>query len=289
VPSVSTLVHYWSASFDNNGGSQSGTITAPAGLEEATAPYSMAWFNGLVGGNEPTAPELTAPTRTATKPATASIQWATVKIVGTPDVAYTLVQKVDAFAARVRTQFNNLTLNKLADVDTATVAPTNGQALVYNSASSLWKPATLSGGGGVVAFDPVQFTVSRSSGTQTVSSNGFNTIDFGSAPSVNVGGGTYSAGLYTVPATGRYLILANVRSGDNISARSLAIAVHTSNADGPWVLWSSFGGTGSFSRNGVYYQRIDSFTAGDVLRCFIYSDGSNVDISNAKMTIDRIG
>ena len=39
-------------------------------------------------------------------------------------------------------------VNALSDVDTATIAPTNGQALVWESASSLWKPGTVSGGGG---------------------------------------------------------------------------------------------------------------------------------------------
>jgi hypothetical protein len=39
-------------------------------------------------------------------------------------------------------------LDLLADVDTTGAeAPTNGQALVYDSASGLWKPGTVSGGG----------------------------------------------------------------------------------------------------------------------------------------------
>lgn len=37
-------------------------------------------------------------------------------------------------------------LNGLTDVDTATVPPTDGQALVWEAASSLWKPATVGGG-----------------------------------------------------------------------------------------------------------------------------------------------
>jgi hypothetical protein len=42
----------------------------------------------------------------------------------------------------------SFSINALSDVDTATVAPTNGQALVWESASSQWKPGTVSGGGG---------------------------------------------------------------------------------------------------------------------------------------------
>jgi hypothetical protein len=38
-------------------------------------------------------------------------------------------------------------INELSDVDTATVAPTNGQSLVWNSAASNWRPGSVSGGG----------------------------------------------------------------------------------------------------------------------------------------------
>jgi len=43
---------------------------------------------------------------------------------------------------------SSFSINALSDVDTASVAPTNGQSLVWESASSLWKPGTVSGGGG---------------------------------------------------------------------------------------------------------------------------------------------
>lgn len=39
-------------------------------------------------------------------------------------------------------------LDDLSDVDTTTVAPTDGQGLVYDSADSTWKPGTIAGGGG---------------------------------------------------------------------------------------------------------------------------------------------
>jgi hypothetical protein len=39
-------------------------------------------------------------------------------------------------------------LDGLTDVDTTTTAPTNGQVLKYDSATSLWKPGTVTGGGG---------------------------------------------------------------------------------------------------------------------------------------------
>jgi plastocyanin len=37
-------------------------------------------------------------------------------------------------------------INELSDVDTVTVAPANGQALVWNSVASNWRPGTVSGG-----------------------------------------------------------------------------------------------------------------------------------------------
>lgn len=39
-------------------------------------------------------------------------------------------------------------INDLSDVDTSTVSPTDGQALVWNSVASNWRPGTVSGGGG---------------------------------------------------------------------------------------------------------------------------------------------
>jgi len=39
-------------------------------------------------------------------------------------------------------------IDDLSDVDTSTVAPTNGQALVWDNANSKWEPGTVSGGGG---------------------------------------------------------------------------------------------------------------------------------------------
>jgi ribosomal protein L18E len=50
--------------------------------------------------------------------------------------------------ARVDTRINATSINALSDVDTATIAPSDGQVLAWNAASSLWKPATASGGGG---------------------------------------------------------------------------------------------------------------------------------------------
>ena len=49
---------------------------------------------------------------------------------------------------RVDTRIGSTSINALNDVDTATTAPSNGQALVWNSTTSQWEPGTVSGGGG---------------------------------------------------------------------------------------------------------------------------------------------
>ena len=45
--------------------------------------------------------------------------------------------------------YTTSSINALADVDTSSTPPTNGQSLVWNTAASHWKPATVSGGGGL--------------------------------------------------------------------------------------------------------------------------------------------
>jgi len=56
-------------------------------------------------------------------------------------------------------------IDDLPDVDTTTVAPTDGQALVWDNANSQWEPGTVSGGGGSSARSTVtQTTASLANG-----------------------------------------------------------------------------------------------------------------------------
>ena len=50
------------------------------------------------------------------------------------------------------------TINDLNDVDTVTTAPSNGQALIWNSTVSQWKPGTVSGGGGSLGSTTISLT-----------------------------------------------------------------------------------------------------------------------------------
>ena len=165
------------------------------------------------------------------------------------------------------------------DIIGAMVAGAGG---TYNDAAGT---ITLPGG-----FDPVQFSIGyHYEAPTTLAASSFVTVTYGPAtPSTNVGGGTFDTGtgIYTVPATGRYLILARVRSEDNMTARSAGIGVHGSNADGPYFVWRA---SGVAPRDVLTYQRVDSFTAGTQLRTFIYSEGNTYPLLAAALTIDRIG
>ncbi len=48
----------------------------------------------------------------------------------------------------ITTRINATSIDALLDVNTSSIAPTNGQALVWESSTSLWKPSTISSGGG---------------------------------------------------------------------------------------------------------------------------------------------
>lgn len=60
-------------------------------------------------------------------------------------------QTLEAAVVSSPAALSALGINNLSDVDTSTTAPTNGQALVWNSAQSLWIPG--SGSGGVSSVD----------------------------------------------------------------------------------------------------------------------------------------
>ena len=83
--------------------------------------------------------------------------------------------------------YTSSSINVLADVDTASVAPTNGQALVWNSGSSQWKPGSVAGGAGgvtkIIAGTNITITPINGLGEVTINSTGGGfdgNLDFGS-------------------------------------------------------------------------------------------------------------
>ena len=66
-------------------------------------------------------------------------------------------------------QQDNIQIDWLSDVDTSTVAPTDGQALVYNLATLKWKPGTVAASGGSGTVTSVAALTIASSGTDITS------------------------------------------------------------------------------------------------------------------------
>ena len=64
-------------------------------------------------------------------------KWLTLSAVSTSGLYSSLTGSPTAYTAT--------SINAFLDVDTATVAPTNGQALVWSASSSTWKPTTVIG------------------------------------------------------------------------------------------------------------------------------------------------
>ena len=83
-------------------------------------------------------------------------------------------------------------INDLNDVDTATVAPSDGQALVYDVGDSTWKPGTISGGSGVTESDTAP--VSPSSGDFWLRTTDAILFVYYDSSWVEVGGGGGSSG-----------------------------------------------------------------------------------------------
>jgi hypothetical protein len=81
--------------------------------------------------------------------------------------------------------YTTSSINALADVDTISVAPSNGQTLVWNSGTSQWNPGTIAAGGVTKIIAGTNITISPTNGLGdvTINSTGGGTggsLDFGS-------------------------------------------------------------------------------------------------------------
>lgn len=61
-------------------------------------------------------------------------------------------KQISDINSTVTSVINTTSINALSDVDTTTAVPTNGQALIWDSTTSQWKPNTSSGGGTRIAI-----------------------------------------------------------------------------------------------------------------------------------------
>ena len=118
----------------------------------------------------------------------------------------------------------------------------------------------------------VQLIVSRRNDV-TLASKAFTTFPFNYID-LNLGGGSFDTGngVYTVPKDGLYLCLGAVRIKDHSEVRSTAIGIGTANADAPFVSWDDMGINRVNGRSGRQYFRLARFSAGDLVRLYIYSD-----------------
>ena len=118
----------------------------------------------------------------------------------------------------------------------------------------------------------------------TITATGFNTVPL-PVVTKNIGGGVWDAtnNTYQVPFSGTYLIKTSVRLTDFSTSRSLFQAVHTSNVDIADGIWQT--NPSGQQRYTMLYNRIAYFNAGDLLRLYIYSDGSVANLSDASLNI----
>ena len=81
--------------------------------------------------------------------------------------------------------YTSSSINVLADVDTVSVAPSNGQTLVWNSGTSQWKPGTIAAGGVTKIIAGTNISISPTNGlgdvtiTSTATSGAGGSLDFG--------------------------------------------------------------------------------------------------------------
>jgi hypothetical protein len=140
-----------------------------------------------------------------------------------------------------------------------------------------------------VAKAAVVFTASLGSGSgsvtsATVAQNGFNTVPL---PNItrNLGGGTWTASnnTYRVPISGTYIIKSSIRLVDNSASRNVFQAVGTTNADIPDGIWQT--NPSGAQRWTMLYTRLAYFNEGDLLRLYMFSDGTVANLSDASLNI----
>lgn len=82
-------------------------------------------------------------------------------------------REIAANAVAVGDLATDISIDFLADVDTTTVAPTDGQALVWDNANSIWEPGTISSGSSYTNSDvDTHLNISGATSGQILSWNG---------------------------------------------------------------------------------------------------------------------
>lgn len=120
----------------------------------------------------------------------------------------------------------------------------------------------------------------------TLATSSFETYPINSTTTL-IGLGSFNTSnyIYTIGKTGLFDCQATVRTTDDAAARSFGVGIGVTNADGPHFLWGNLGGT---QRSARQYRRVARFTAGDLVRLYIWS-GLAYDVSAGSLVIMRVG
>lgn len=164
---------------------------------------------------------------------------------------------------------------------TATALVTNTGYYYFNG--SVWQPVVSQSGN--VIFSATLGSGDGGATNANINANVFSTIPL-TTVTKNTGGGIWSPtdNTFSVPNSGTYLIKSSIRLTDGSTERNFYQAVNTSNSDIPEGVWQTNYG----NRWTMLYTRIAYFNKNDLLRLYIYSDGSNANISDASLNIVQI-
>ena len=115
-----------------------------------------------------------------------------------------------------------ISVDALSDVNTTTVAPTDGQVLMWDNGNGYWKPSTVSGGGGGEANQNAFNTIAVSGQSNVEADSTTDTLNFSAGSGISI---TTNAGTDTITITNTSSSGATSFSGlTDVSSASLDVS-----------------------------------------------------------------
>lgn len=169
----------------------------------------------------------------------------------------------------------------------STTSTVNGVTTTITVPVSVAMPAASTGTSGAVLAS-LRVEAGDSNGNtngQTIGSS-FNTVALSRVVADTASGWNATANTYTVPVTGTYLIISNLRLVDSVPAGiSYGQGVNTGHFDSPSYLWNTTSGL----RNGFSNVRVAQLSAGQTVDLFASIDSSRaVGITSASLSIQQL-
>ncbi len=183
-----------------------------------------------------------------------------------------------------------LLTSAFAGAQTVTVGSTtstqNGNTTTITVPVSVAVPPTSTIAAATLASLHVDTGTSTGGALNQSFSNSFKTVALTNVITDTASGWNATANTYTVPATGTYLIVSNVRFMDGIAANiSYGVGVNTSNVDNTSFTWTTTAGL----RNGFSNMRVMQLSAGQTLDLFVYADTPNpLALGSASLSIQQL-